>query len=188
MSEILEQIFGELRVKILRFFFRNEGQYFNVWEISERTQANHHLTSELENLYKIRVLSRKKVKGKNAYSLNRGFHFYKELRGLVLKSDPDAFKKLSSWVKKLGSIKLAIISGVLIDQDNSRVDLFIVGDYIVKKKFNSFLKKVEAEVGRELTYSVINTSDFRYRQSMFDNFVVEILQKPHLKLINKLDI
>lgn len=188
MSEILEQIFGELRTKILRFFFRNESQYFNIAEISKRTQINHHLTPELDNLYKARVLLRKKIKEKNSYSLNKDFYFRKELRGLILKSDPSVFKRLSSWIKKLGNVKLAVIAGVLINQDNSRVDLFIVGDYIVKKKFNNFLKKVEAEVGRELTYSVITTSDFKYRQSMFDNFVLEILQKPNVKLINRLGV
>lgn len=188
MSEILEQIFGELRIKILRFFFRNENQYFNIAEISKRTQISHHLTAELDNFYKARVLLRKKIKEKNSYSLNRDFYFRKELRNLILKSDPGAFKKLSAWVKKLGSIKLAVIAGVLIDQTNSRVDLFIVGDYIIKRKFNIFLKKVEAEVGRELTYSVISTSDFKYRQSMFDNFVIEVLQKPNVKLIDRLGV
>lgn len=188
MSETLDQILGELRVKILRFFFRNEGQYFTTKEIARRTQVINHLLVELERLYKGKVLTRKKSRGKYIYAVNRDFYFYKELKNLVLKSDPNSFKKLSSYIKKLGSVKLAVISGILINQDNARVDLFIVGDYIMKNKFNNFLKKVEAEVGRELSYSVINTSDFKYRQSMFDNFVIEILQKPHLKLINRLGI
>lgn len=188
MSEILEQILGEQRLKVLRFFFRNEGQYFSVKEISQRTQVFNGLVSELDKLYKVRVLGRKKIKGKHHYAVNRDFHFFKELKNLILKSDPNGLKKLNSLIKKLGSVKLAIISGVLINQENTRVDLFIVGDYIVKKKFSSFLKKVEAEVGRELTYSVITTSDFKYRQSMFDNFVLEILQKPNVKLINKLGV
>lgn len=188
MSEALDQILGELRVKVLRFFFRNEGQYFNTQEIARRTQVSNHLPSELERLCKARLLTRKKIKSKNAYVLNRDFYFYKELKHLMLKSDPGGFKKLTSSVKGLGSVKLAVISGILINNENSRVDLFIVGDYIIKKKFNNFLKKVEAEVGRELTYSVISTTDFKYRQSMFDNFVIEVLQRPHVKLINRLGI
>lgn len=188
MSEELEQILGDLRVKVLRFFFRNEGQYFSTQEIAKRTQIASHVSSELERLHKIRILARKKVRGKNHYSLNRDFYFYKELKNLILKSDPYAYKKLSSFVRKLGSVKLAIISGILINQENARVDLFIVGDYIVRKKFSNFLKKLEVEVGREITYSVITTVDFRYRQSMFDNFISEVLQKPHIKLINRLGI
>jgi len=170
------------------FFFRNESQYFNTQEIGKRTQIASHASSELEKLHKIKILARKKMRGKKHYSLNRDFYFYHELKELILKSDPYSYKRLSSLVKKLGSVKLAIISGILINQENARVDLFIVGDYIVRKKFSNFLKKLEAEVGREITYSVITTVDFRYRQSMFDNFITEVLQKPHIKLINRLGI
>lgn len=188
MSEALEQLFGEVRLKLLRFFFRNGGRYFNTQEISKRTQIVARLTSELDKLYKIKALKRKKSKGRYWYSVDRDFFFYSEIKKLVLKSDPVMFKKLTLLIKKLGSVKLAIVSGVLIDQENSRVDLFLVGDYIIKRKLELFLKKLEADVGREISYSVIKSADFKYRQSMFDNFIKEILHKPHVKLINRMGI
>lgn len=189
MSDILEQFFGDTRLKILRFFFRNPGQYFNSQDVGYRVQLAASPSGELEKLLKIKFLKRKKKGGdKYSYSLNKDFYFYSEFRDLVLKSSPNLYKKVSLGARGLGSVKLLLISGVLTNQENSRVDLLVVGDYIIKSKFEKFLRKLEAEVGQELTYAVIKSSDFRYRQSMFDNFIKEVLQKPHVKLINRMGL
>lgn len=189
MADTLEQFFGETRLKILRFFFRNPGQYFNSQEIGYRVQLTTSPSGELERLFKIKFLKRKKKnRDKIYYSLNKDFYFYPEFRDLILKSSPTLFKKVLGAARGLGSVKLLLISGVLTNQENSRVDLLVVGDYIIKSKFEKFLRKLEAEVGQELTYAVIKSSDFRYRQSMFDNFIKEVLQKPHVKLINRMGL
>jgi len=83
---------------------------------------------------------------------------------------------------------LTILSGIFINEENSRVDLFIVGDSIKKRKLFVFLRDLEAEVGKEIDYVVFSTADFNYRYDMFDRFIRDVLEKPHEKLINKLRI
>ena len=125
------------------------------------------------------------------YILNTGFEFLRELRDLILKSSPAEKDKMIERMNKVGRIKLAIVSGIFMNRDNmdpTIADLLIVGDDIDRRKLMSFLKSLEAEVGKELKYAVFEKEDFQYRLSMFDRFVWVMLESPHEKLINKLGI
>ena len=125
------------------------------------------------------------------YILNTEFGSFNELRDLVLKSMPAEKKDMIERINRLGKIRLAVISGVFINKDNLDplvADLLIVGDYIENRKLKSFLKSLEAEVGKEIKYSVMEKEEFQYRLAMFDRFIRVLLDGPHEKLINKLGI
>ena len=128
---------------------------------------------------------------KPVYILNPDFGSFCELRDLVLKSLPAEKDDMIERINRLGKIKLAVISGIFINKENLDpliADLLIVGDYIDSRKLRSFLKSLEAEVGKEVKYSVMDKEEFQYRLAMFDRFVRVILEAPHEKLINKLGI
>ena len=76
-------------------------------------------------------------------------------------------------------------SGGTFDSD---VDLFIVADHINKNRLRSFLKSLEAEVGKEIRFGLMEKDEFQYRHGMFDRFVRVLLESPHDKLINKLGL
>ena len=125
------------------------------------------------------------------YVLNTEFGSFNELRDLVLKSMPAEKKDMIARINRLGKIRLAVISGVFINKDNMDplvADLLIVGDYIENRKLKSFLKSLEAEVGKEIKYSVMEKEEFQYRLSMFDRFIRVLLDGQHEKLINRLGI
>lgn len=125
------------------------------------------------------------------YVLNPDFGSFYELRDLVLKSLPAEKDNMVEKINRLGKIKLAIISGTFINKDNPDpliADLLIVGDYIDSRKLRSFLKFLEAEVGKEIKYSVMDKEEFQYRLTMFDRFIRALLEGPHEKLINKLGV
>ena len=132
-----------------------------------------------------------KKRKKILYGLNPGFEYFSELRDLLLKSPPSEKRDLVARIHKLGKIKLAIISGIFLDKelnDLLAVDLFLVHDYLDKRKLNQFLKNVEAEVGTEVRFATMDKEEFKYRSAMFDRFVRVLLEGPHEKLINKLGI
>ena len=89
---------------------------------------------------------------------------------------------------------MAVISGVFFNNKDSlgalgsEVDLFIVGDDINKKRLRLFLKSLEAEVGKEIRFGLMEKEEFEYRYGMFDRFVRVLLDGPHEKLINKLGL
>ena len=125
------------------------------------------------------------------YVLNTEFGSFNELRDLVLKSMPAEKKDMIARINRLGKIRLAVISGVFINKDNMDplvADLLIVGDYIENRKLKSFLKSLEAEVGKEIKYSVMEKEEFQYRLAMFDRFIRVLLDGPHEKLINRLGV
>src|SRR3989344_2567380 len=98
---------------------------------------------------------------RTAYSLNPGFEFFTELKSLILKSSPAEKNKMVKKILGLGKIKLAVTSGVFINENNGTdvydtvADLFVVGDDINKNKLRTFLASLEAEVGKEIKFTLM---------------------------------
>jgi len=189
-KEILEQLFDSLtKVKLLKLFLRNPGESLGLAEIVKKTRTDKSSCRlQVNKLEDIKFIKSKFKSGKKIYSLNVNFDFYNELKTLVLKSSPASKNKILSRLKNIGRVKLALLSGIFLDYENSRADLLIVGDGIKNKSLANFLKDLESEVGKEIDYVVLTTADFKYRYDMFDRFIRDILEKPHEKLINKLKI
>jgi len=194
-KNVLEILFDSpAKVKLLKLFLRNSDRFFYEKEISKKVQSDPRLVSrQIKGLLAIEFLKKKRIAKKRKdfkkgiyFSVNPNFDFYHELRSLVLKSSPASKEKILKNVLKLGRIKLLLLGGIFLNTDNSRLDLFIVGDGIKQPKVNSFLKNLESEVGKEIGFAVMNTKEFYYRYHMFDRFVHDILEKPNEKLINKL--
>src|SRR5687767_4642872 len=80
------------------------------------------------------------------FGLNPSFEYFSELRDLLLKQSPSEKRDLVERIHKLGKIRLAVISGIFLDKelnDPLAVDLFLVHDYLDKRKLTQFLKNVE---------------------------------------------
>ena len=197
MSErILEQLFDSpIKVKLLKLFLRNPNKQFLMPDIIRKIQERRHAAiKQVKGLENIGLLLAKRVKtnkkkeiiGGLYFSVNPNFDFYGELQSLVLKSSPTSKEKMLKRLMKIGRLRLVLISGVFLNTANSRVDLFLVGDEISRKKLMTFLAEMEAEVGKEIEYAAMETKEFDYRFHMFDRFVRDIIEKPHENLLNKL--
>ncbi len=129
--------------------------------------------------------------GPSLYALNANFEFFYELRDLILKSSPAEKDKMVEKINKLGRVKLVVISGIFINKENADPlisDLLIVGDDIDRRKLRVFLKALEAEVGKEIRFAIMDKEEFQYRLAMFDRFIRVLIEGPHEKLINRLGI
>lgn len=196
-EQILEILFDSpIKVRLFKLFLRNPEKFFHQKDIRRKTQSGIRAVSrQLKGLLAVGFLKQKRV-NKNKKDLPRGtyfaansdFDFYHELRSLVLKSSPASKEKILKNVLRLGRIKLLLLSGIFLSTENSRLDLFIVGDYVNQRKLEKFLKDLESEVGKEIEFAIMTTKEFYYRFQMFDRFVHDIFEKPNEKLINKLRI
>jgi len=199
----LEQLFeSQSKLKLLKFFFRNSKDVFQQKDIFKRLRSNISvLRQELNKLENIGIIKQKKAwlsferkrgrikkEKKTVYYLNPGFDFINELRNLILKSTISSKDDLINTVRRLGNIKLLVLSGVFTADDTSRVDLLIVGDKINQRKFNNFLKDLEAEVGKELNCAVMTSKEFNYRYDMYDRFVRDLLTGKNEVLINRVNL
>jgi len=213
MVHVLDQLFSsKARVRILRFFLRNSDHFFDMQEIAKRTKvAPVTLKKEIKLLQSIEFIfiketenSSKQSKTKKgqrksskniAFGLNESFKLLKDLRGLVFGEGFVDQDELESIINKIGKVKFATVSGVFLNSDKemsrqgrNRVDLFIVVDDVEKSKLKTALQSIEAEIGKEVIYSVLSIDEFNYRRDMFDKFVYDILDSPREDIINKIRV
>lgn len=185
---------------------QNPEYAFTFPELVKRTNLNSQVVKkELQKLIKIVLIRTKIAKVKpeqpmkvgkrkiiarktKAYYVNQRFELLEELHELITKSSITSKSKLSQRIKKLGNIKLAIIAGIFLNKNDTRADLLLVCDNIKKSLLNNFLQQIESELGKHLQYTVMDTKEFKYRLDMYDRFLRDILEYPHEKLINKLNI
>ncbi len=133
---------------------------------------------------KLKAKARKHKKEKG-FTLNRHFVFLKQLQSLiidtVLLNEGETVKRLA----KAGKLKLIVVAGVFIQEWDSRADLLVVGDKIKEGPLKTVIRKIELELGRELRYASLETSDFQYRLSIGDRLVRDILDYPHQIIFDK---
>lgn len=191
-KDILDNLFGSnARVKILKFLFRNHPDTFDLRTLTERTQEpSATVRRELLMLTEIKLTKRVR----DQFTLNSEFEFFNELRALILKASPAEKHELSARLQRLGRVKLAVISGIFLSNrdavagESAPADLFIVADDVNRRRLNLFLKDLEAQVGTEIRFGLMEKEEFEYRYGMFDRFVRVLLEGPHEKIINKLGI
>jgi len=182
--EILEKILGNAaRVRIMRLFLFNRSKGFAVKDVTKRSRVS---ASAVRR--EIRLLSsvgfiKKRSSNSPEWYFNPVFKYGEEFRNLLINSATLSKQTVLDKFKKAGRTKLLIISGVFIKSDDSRVDLLIVGDSMKKGRIEKGIKKLEAEIGTELTYAIFNTKEFLYRLDMYDKLIRDILDYPHEVLL-----
>ena len=175
--EILGKMLGSTaRVKIMRLFLLNKSVGFSNKDIVKRSRVNPTLVRrEVRNLESIGFIK----KHKNGFVFNSSFKFAREIEGLLINADTLDKETILDNFKKVGKIKLLIIAGIFIKNKESRVDLLIVGDKMNKSKIDDGIKRLEAEIGMELSYAVFDKKEFIYRLNMYDKLIRDILDFPH---------
>lgn len=184
--EILGKILGNsARVKIMRLFLLNRGKGFKSKDIVKRSRVSSDIVrKELQLLVSVNFI---KKRGLDWY-FNSFFKYAPEFEDLLIRSHTLDKTKLLDNFKKVGRVKLLVISGVFIKNGNSRVDLLIVGNKLKKGKIEKGIRKLEAEIGTELVYAIFETKEFIYRLNMYDKLVRDILDYPHEVLLQAMEL
>lgn len=184
--EILGKILGGVgRVKMMRLFLLNKNKIFTPKDISLRTRVG------IDGVRKeIRVLSSAdfiKKKG-NGYIFNSLFAYTKEFEGLLVTAETLSKEDVLTLFKRNGRLKFMLVSGIFIKNKDSRLDMLLVGDAMKKSKIEEAMRKLEAEIGVELSYAVFTTKEFLYRLNMYDKLVRDVIDFPHEVLFHSKDL
>lgn len=183
---MIDALFGsKTRIKLLHLFLNNPGQAYYVREITRLIDEQiNSVRRELSNMLKVGIIKSDTSDNKLYYEVDQRYEYYVPLRTIfadnVSVSEPRESLKPSvlDWQAKLdelGSIKLAIMAGVLVPDSTSSVDLLLVGSP-TQTKTRKFVKLVEKKEGRELNYSVMPYDEFYYRLSIHDRFIMEVVR------------
>ncbi len=202
--DVLGRLFGSSsRVKLMRLFLMNPEDVFDKTEMGKRSKiSGDTLRKEIKllediGLIKSRVvikmkpaksgngeMEKRKVSG---YGLDVSFAYLAALRALVTEIALGK-EDVAARFKNCGQMKLIIVSGIFLDETDSRVDVLLVGDKLKKPIIEGVLRRLEAELGKELTYGIMETPDFEYRFGIYDKFIRDIIDYPHLVVLNKLNL
>lgn len=188
MSEVLEVIFGSKpKARLLRFFLQNPDQEYTVDDIARKNILKKNLVrKEIRDLENIKFVIERNKRRKKHYFLNANFPFYPELRSLIVKSNVYPQCRSLGKIRKIGDVKLALISGIFLNYPRSKADMLLVANNVSRAKLNNLMNNLEAEIGKEISYTLMNADEFKYRLDMMDRFLLDFLENPHDEIINRI--
>jgi len=186
----LEILFGsKFFVRILKLFIQNSESVFTQAEIGDKVKGKMDIVSKiLHSLSKIRFIISKNTKGAKRYQLNPKFAYLPEIKKLILKEMPIADNAVSSAIKKIGEIRFAAVGGVLIGNQKGSVDLLAVSDKLNKSRFKKIVENLEAEIGQEVNFTLMDSKEFLYRFDLYDKFIMAMLEEPNVIIVNKMKL
>ena len=181
-EEVFESADAARRVKVSAPTARREISILShIGFIKKRTCYRE---VEKKNRGKV-VVVKKKIKG---WMLNPQFKYLEELRTFLISANSLNKFEVMKRLQKTGRFKLVIIAGVFIQEWNSRLDILIVGSKIQQPQLKAAIKDMEAELGKELEYALFSVSDFRYRLSVYDKLIRDVLDYPHEVVIDRMGV
>ncbi|MBI2023719.1 hypothetical protein HYT01_04130 [Candidatus Giovannonibacteria bacterium] len=213
---LLDKLFGNsVRAKVLRLFYVNPDSVFSPKEIARLSKIAPGAASRearyllalgfLKSAARVdeRVVERKNKKLKTirtkikGFALSKTFPLLLSLRHLVVTASPVSREKIIEQFKGKGKVKLVVLGGIFVEdpaqskistEEESRLDLLVVGDAIKKNKVDRFIENLGAEAGKELNWALMTALEFEQRMSMHDKFLRDLFDYPHECVINKLGI
>lgn len=200
--EILGKLLGGVpRVKSMRLFLLNPDTGFENTDIVARcriTAGNaRKATTQLHAMGFIKkhsfIKETKTARGKvvkkrrDGWFLNPDFPYIKELKPLLVEGEFVNHTELARRFKGVGRVHLLVVSGIFIQNSESRLDLLVVGDNLKKNAVQRIISVLESELGKELSYALFETPDFKYRMSMYDKLLRDVFDYPHKTLSSSKD-
>ena len=91
------------------------------------------------------------------------------------------FKKLQA----VGDVRLLLVSGIFLNYQKSKADMILVVNNPSRAKLKSAIGYIEAEIGREIRFVLMNGEELQYRLNMMDRFLMEFLENPMREIVNK---
>lgn len=194
---MIDALFGsKTRVKLLHLFLNHPGQSFFVREITRTIDEQiNSVRRELSNMLEVGIITSDTGDNKLYYTVNQRHGYYMALRAIFANEQIDTARpaptteegvseQYMSAISSIPSLRLAMLSGVLVKGSTSSVDVLMVGT-LPKVKVKAAMAIIEKMEGRELNYSVLTYEDFYYRLSVRDKFITEILASKHSVVIDK---
>jgi hypothetical protein len=156
MTDSLQKIFGSAsRLKLLRLFLFNPQHSFTLKEAAERTQVTSaEARRELADLVASGLIRKNRRGKENKFDVNAGFPYLLSLQNLLLNVTSRG-EEVKQRLKVVGTLKLIVIGGMFMGEWEAALDLLLVGDRIKERALKSQIKKLEAEIGKEIRYRLL---------------------------------
>lgn len=192
---MFEQLFGsKTRVKLLSLFFNNPNRPYYVREITRTVDEQiNSVRRELSNLLAIGIIRSESNNNRLYYEVNQKYQFYAPLRAIFTNIAAEESELVEAMpendlVKRLravGNVKLAFQTGSFTRDPSAGTDFFIMGD-VNRSRVHKLISELEAELGREINFTVMTEDEYDYRQRLNDRFLGSVLAAKRVDLVDEL--
>lgn len=188
--EPLAKIFGSpSRLKMLRLFMFNQNVSFTLAEIAERAKLTPvTVRRELGDLLAAGLLRKKGARAAARYKVNPRFEHLVAFDTFIRESTNVRPQDILLALRRIGTVRLAVLSGFFTGMIEPQIDLLVVGDHLDERILATAVRSLEAELGREIRYASFATDDFKYRRGVYDRLLRDIFDYPHRLLIDKIGL
>ncbi|HEY4489404.1 MAG TPA: hypothetical protein VJA87_02890 [Candidatus Paceibacterota bacterium] len=186
----LARLFGSnTLLKLLRLFLFNDDQSFTVAEAAARTKSpKDSVRREVNLLISAGVIKKRTGKGGSVHAANPKFPHYAALQNFMRATSVIDDADILSALKRTGTLRLVVLSGMFTGAVDTKVDLLVVGDRLEERSLDTAVQKLEAELGRELRFAAFSTEEFRYRVGVYDRLIRDALDYPHKVILDKIGL
>ncbi len=188
--DTLEKIFGgAARVKLMRLFLFNPTLYYETSDVVDRSKVDSsRARRELNFLAKVGLVKKSTRGNMVVWYLNEKFPYLVEFQRLLLQTSLVHKQPIVKKISKIGRPKLIIFSGIFKELWDSRLDILVVADNAKKSAADSVMASIEADIGKEIRFTVLDSEDFKYRLGIGDRLIRDVLDYPHEIVLDKLGL
>ncbi len=195
--QILENFLGgQNKVKLWKVFVLNQSKDLILKDLIRLTKIKHDtLILELRDLMKLGLVKAGKKEKIILYKTNKNFPLLAEITEMILSVVPRSVDKILEKLNRLGRLKVVLLSGFFTSQlgkqkslsnsTNSNLDLLLVFEKI-PDNVDVIISELEYSIGKELGYSALDQNDFKYRHSIGDKLIRDVLDFDHIIAMDKL--
>jgi predicted transcriptional regulator len=197
----IDGLFGsKTRVKLLHLFLNNPGASFYVREITRIVDEQiNSVRRELANLLQVGVIKSNTADNKLYYEVDQRYEYFQPFREIFgdkkrVTSNKEVYrasgkpeqrpiKRWQQLLSELHGVRFALISGILVEDSLSSVDIFVAGA-INATQLSKIIKIIEQEEGRDINFASMSYDEFYYRLSVKDRFISELLTNKHQVIVD----
>lgn len=203
---ILDQLFGgPSKMKLWKVFFLNTTKEFTLKQLASLTRLrSERLIPDLRDLMRQGVVraSRKQVliddvqrETQVVYRINPEFPLMSPIIETILAAVPRSSERVLEHIQSLPRLKTVLLAGfftsklgmsaIPFSSTQSPIDMLLIFEK-VPSQVNEIIAELERNLGRELRYAALDQEDFKYRHSIGDKLIRDVLDFEHIVAMDKM--
>lgn len=204
--QLLEQFFdGSVKLKLWKVFSLNTHKQFTLKDLTRLTKTKSDLIIvALKDMMKQGVVHGEKkgiVNDKQekekviVYSVAKDFPLLQEITQLILTAIPRSSERVLQELCNLQRLKTVLLSGFftsklglsssLFSATQSPIDMLLIFEKI-PSNVSETMAELEHKLGRDLRYAALDQDDFKYRHSIGDKLIRDVLDFDHIVAMDKM--
>jgi hypothetical protein len=203
---LLEQFFGgSVKLKLWKVFLLNVSKEFTLKDLSRLTKTKYTLLIPnlremmrqglIEGNKKLFVTEKQNKESAIFYRVTKDFPLASEITQLILTAIPRSSEKVLSELTSLQRLKTVLLSGFftsklglstqIFSATQSPVDMLLIFEK-VPANVSEIVAELEHKLGRDLRYAALDEVDFKYRHSIGDKLIRDVLDFDHVVAMDKM--